>query len=317
LICIFLFVPVYLFIKNSAEVYKCNDYTVYDYAKNILRHLPHNSLIFSDRADEVEFAVTYLIRIENVRPDIDFIDCNAGISRSIYGDDYYTIWGKKRLAIRSKVEQEMVSKSQRPVFYATALPKQTTTFKRPYGLLHSTKKSPEKLKISDEIFVLRAPLKNDIRSQTLFSSHFSLLSEYFLSINNISVAKKHSYAVAKLTGNFDSLLTIPYYYFHKGDFKQALKEYLELLKLNSNWQVVLLNLGVIYERLNEITKAEECYNKAIELKPDDPQAYYNIAVLYWRKADWKNVVKYLNKVIELSPENVDAHRYLSIAKTKL
>ena len=46
----------------------------------------------------------------------------------------------------------------------------------------------------------------------------------------------------------------------------------------------------------------EAINKAIELKPDYPDAWYNKACIYSLKGDRGNALKHLSKAIELNPE---------------
>ena len=320
LLLILLFLSIFIANKNFSELNRRKDFTFYDYGKNILRTLPENSIVFFDRADEMEFVVGYLTRVEKFRKDIEFIDCNAGVSKSIYGDDYYEIWGKPRLEIREKVERQIIEKADRPVFYATFLPEQINIPRVRYGIIHKVignkKDIPEKFDWS-QLYTLREPIESDIRSKSLYQTHFSLLGNYFLEKDEIDKAKENFETLAIITKNPEALLIIPYYYFQKGDYKKAIAEYEELLKIKPGWLDVLLNLGVLYEKLENFDLAEKYYRKVMEIKPDYPRVYYNMAVLEWKRQNWNEVIKMFEKFLSLEPENSEAKYYLSIAERKI
>ena len=315
-IILFFLIPIFLFLKNYKNINRRYDFIYYDYGKNILRTLPENSMLFSDRADEMEFTIAYLTRIKKIRTDIEFTDCNAGVSKSIYGDNYYKIWGKPRLAIREIVEKNIINSTDKNVFYATFLPEQTNIEKFKYGILYNTKKTFKKFYF-DYIYFLRPPLESDIRSKSLYYSHFQLLGDYFLYINEIEKAKKNFYYSAYLTKDNNILLKIPWWYFNNGDYIKAREEYKQLLKLYPQWYDVLLNLGVVEEKLTNLNEAINCYKKCISIKPDRPDAYYNLGVIYWYKNDFKNVVYYFEKVLELNPQHEQALKFLPLAKSKI
>jgi hypothetical protein len=113
---------------------------VRDLGMDLLRNAPRDTLLFADRADEAEFSLAYLQRIEGRRPDVRFIDCNAGVSRSIYGPDYYEIWGRPRLAARNFEEGRRIRTWPGPVYYATHDPKMIPIPRVPEGLLFGVPK---------------------------------------------------------------------------------------------------------------------------------------------------------------------------------
>ena len=308
-----LFLPGLLLLKNFPVINQRNNFFFCDYGKNVLRNAKDNSIIFSDRADETEFSLAYLLNSEGKRRDLKFIDCNAGVSRSIYGDDYYRVWGKPRLARRETVEKEIIATTKREVYYSTLLPEQTVIPKYSYGLLYKVKPGEEKIYWQDFYF-LRKPLENDIRAENLFLSYYNLLGKYFLEIRASKQARIIFSGLKVYGEKKDWLLAIAYLYYRKGYLTEAEKEYKEALKLNPVWPEALCNLGVIYEQKNNPEKAIEFYQRAIRAKPDYPEAYYNIGVIYWKKGEWKKVVKYFEKVLEYAPEHEGARRYLPMAK---
>lgn len=312
---IFLILPIWLLLQNFSLVNQKKNFFFCDYGKNILRNAKNNSIIFSDRADETEFSLAYLLNAEGKRKDLQFIDCNAGVSRSIYGDDYYWIWGRPRLARRDKVEKEMIETTERTVYYSTLLPEQTIIAKYPYGLLY--KINPDEKILWLEFYFLRRPLKNDIRGENLFFSYYNLLGKYFLGIGSIEQAKIMFDGLKTYGERKNWILAIAYAYYEKGYLEEAEKEYQEALKLNPNWPEALCNLGVIYEQKNDLKKAVEFYERAVMVKPDYPEVYYNLGVLYWKKDEWDKVVTNFEKVLQYNPEHQGAKKYLPQARAKL
>ncbi len=60
-----------------------------------------------------------------------------------------------------------------------------------------------------------------------------------------------------------------------------------------------------------------CYNKAIEINPDNTKAYINRGVVKCKLEKYKEAIVDFNKVIELDPYNAKALYNLNIAKYKL
>lgn len=327
-------IPIYLFAVNfsnqtkipllppfpKGDISRRNDFIYYDYAKNILRNAPRNAIIFSDRADEMEFCTSYLIRAHNYRKDLTFIDCNAGVSKSIYGDDYYKIWGKPRLARRLEVESKWIKRAEKEggkVFYSTFEPKMIDLPRVRYGLLCEMGNKKPELFRWDEIFSLRQPLKQDSRSVSLYEGFFYLTGKYFLDAGFPEIAKRQMQVPAIVYNKPQMLIEIPWWYFNAGNFANAENEYLYLLQIKDNWPEVYVNLGVVYEKQSKLSLSMKSYAKAIELNPEYAQAYYNLGVLHWRKSDWKKVAENFQKVVDLQPENAEARKYLSLALEKV
>ncbi|MFH1260262.1 MAG: DUF2723 domain-containing protein [Elusimicrobiota bacterium] len=182
---IVLLLPLFFWRPGFSEIYQRNNFLVYDYGKDILRTLPENARLFSDRADEIEFSLAYLQLAEKKRTDLTIVDCNAGVFYNIYGNDYYGIWGPKRLAIREKIEKQIIAQSEQPVYYASLDLKQIPELVRiPQGLIYfAPQKSNETLPYFDysQIYTLRIADSPDYRSAHLAATYPYLLAQYFLS----------------------------------------------------------------------------------------------------------------------------------------
>jgi len=321
----FSIIAIFLFIKNYGTISQRDKFLYYDYVKNVFHTLPYNSILFSDRADEFEFVFAYFQRIHKYRQDVIYIDCNSGVSRSIYGDEYYTIWGNRRLKIREKVEKKIIFEQtgkQKEVFYATFLPNQINIPKRKYGLLYKVikDKNGDRGDFSfpwDEIYFLRKSKNFNIRDVFFYCSHYALLGEYFLEVDIIKAKECFKCVFFRDTSRKNLLLQIPWKYFMQGNYRLAEIEYLELLKLNPLWVEVLLNLGIVYEKLNNYEEAEKYYSMVVNIAPENVDAYYNLGVLHWHKGDWQKVKKYFGKVLLLAPYREDVRKYLAVVEEKL
>ncbi len=313
----------YFVVMNFLTNFSRNDFFLYDYISNFFRNIPYNSLVFSDKADESEFGFAYFQRILGLRKDVEFIDCNASVSRSIYGVEYYRIWGKPRLEIRTAVETKIINSVTKPVFYNTLLPEQTGIKKYKFGLLYSTNQRKEK--IYDEYFVFREMNILQPRVLGLYLTYLNSLAQYFLELAQqqrefVFKAKDKFFELFLITKDIKYMLYIPYYFFSIGELKSAQEEYIKLLKYpmdKENAKEIMNNIGVVYENQGEFYEAEKWYKKVLELDPEFEKAYYNLAVVYWKIGRYKDAIKMFTKVVQLNPQNVEAKKYLVVLKQKI
>lgn len=297
-------------VKNLEFNNQRKNFFLYDYTMNIFHNIPYNSILFSDRADETEFSIAYYQRLLSKRTDVKFIDCNASVTRSIYGDDYYKIWGKPRLEIRNKVEMEIVNKSTNTVLYNTVLPGQTIIKKYKFGLLYHTK-SIETV-IPHKIYVLRNEPKHFLpREYGLYITHLELISQYYfdLSLKDkkfFDVSKNYYTKLFLETQNPRFLSFIGYYYFLVGSFNSAAAVYEKILKYSIDKTLYVettVNLGVVYEKMNRFNDSELWYKKALQVDPDYKIAYYNLGSLYMKLGKKEDAISSFKKYLELEPQD--------------
>ncbi len=314
-------INIFYFFNSVVENNLRNNFFLYDYTYNIFRNTSYNSILFSDRADESEFSIAYFQRLKNFRKDINFIDCNASVTRSIYGNDYYKIWGEKRLKIRTIVEQNIINNFQSKVFYSTVLPQQTDIKKFKFGLLHSI--TPITTTIPYEIFFIRnISYKSSPREVSLYLTYLNLLSDYYVSVAEkneqlFDFAKKCFTEMFLITSDPLYLSYIAYYYFTKNKFELAKKVYQDILNYATQkplYVETLVNLGVVYERLNDFSSAKDCFYKAIKLDPYFAQAYYNLGSLYVKINKKKQALEMFEQYLKLKPSDEKIKRYVEYLK---
>lgn len=134
-------------------------------------------------------------------------------------------------------------------------------------------------------------------------------------------------------------------YFKKGDYDKAIAEFEKALQLKQDAQThedlaqalssngrfaeaaehyhAALNthpipgnyfqLGLVFAKTAQYDQAEKNFRKAIELKPDFPEAYFNLAVVYAKSQHLLEAVNNLKLAIHFKPDYVEAHFYLAEA----
>ena len=83
--------------------------------------------------------------------------------------------------------------------------------------------------------------------------------------------------------------------------EEAKQHFLYLSKIFNDDSGIFYNLGITYEKLKDLDKAEDAYKKAIEYAPDEIDAYYNLGLVYIDKKMYEKAVDcfemYLTKTI--------------------
>ena len=72
-----------------------------------------------------------------------------------------------------------------------------------------------------------------------------------------------------------------------------------------------MNMGNVYESMKENDLAIQTMRKAIELKPENPNAHFNLGVIYLKNNDLKNARIQFARVIDLDPDDLEAQKALN------
>jgi len=292
-----------------------------DFGVNILRHLPLSAYLFSDRADETEFSLAYLQMVEHRRNDMTFIDANAGVTKSIYGQDYYEIWGKPRLARRQLVEERILRETSRPVFYATLDLSQLRIPRQQAGFLyeaHPNGKFSARTRFPYWAVQLWERQSEDPRGREkhlLFASG-RLMGDYALSLNELEVAQRF-YFMADQAGSLPWPMNLAVWHQQKGHLALAESLYLKVLKRSGSHPTAWNNLGILYADQGDFGKALDCYKRAAQADPANSEAHYNAGVIFWRKKDWPNVVRAFEETLQRDPGHEKAKQYLAEAQRRI
>lgn len=129
-----------------------------------------------------------------------------------------------------------------------------------------------------------------------------------LKIKEIEAQKKKD-SVQKMADEFVSL-------YDNGSFEEAVKVMEELVKEIPTDPILYNNMGLVYKRAGNTSKALEAYSKALALNPDYPEALNNIGTVYLAKHDYVQAKDSFLKALNLRPDYLDACLHLAIAYEK-
>jgi len=100
-------------------------------------------------------------------------------------------------------------------------------------------------------------------------------------------------------------------YVKQKEFTRAIGVYQSVAKLDPQFPETYFNLAYIYAVKKEYAKAEEMYGRVVELAPPYmDEALYNLALVQERQGKRAESMKNLEKALEVNPNNEMAKKYL-------
>lgn len=104
--------------------------------------------------------------------------------------------------------------------------------------------------------------------------------------------------------------------FDKGKFKQAEKQYEEILTKSPNNLYSLSNLGVVLFRNGKLKAAEMTLKKAIAIAPKDEFTHTTLGIVYYQQAKFDDALSELTRSLAINPKSATAHNYLGITASR-
>jgi len=104
--------------------------------------------------------------------------------------------------------------------------------------------------------------------------------------------------------------------FDQGKFKQAEKQYQEILTKSPNNIYSLSNLGVVLFRNGKLKAAELTLKKAITLAPTDEFTHTTLGIVYYQQSKFDDALSELTKSLAINPKSATAHNYLGITASQ-
>ena len=77
------------------------------------------------------------------------------------------------------------------------------------------------------------------------------------------------------------------------------------------------NLAIAFQTLSKPIQAEEAYNKAIELAPENSDYRYGICTLYLQEQQYAKAEKHAKKLAELQPNNPQVQSLLKMMENNM
>ncbi|OCJ02988.1 hypothetical protein A6U87_18095 [Rhizobium sp. AC44/96] len=100
-------------------------------------------------------------------------------------------------------------------------------------------------------------------------------------------------------------------------FNEELECYQHAIRLRSNYPEAHNNLGILLKAAGDTAAAAQHYQEALRLWPQYPEAHYNYAILLERLEDKSGAAAHYSEAIRLRPDNVDARlRYAGFLDTR-
>ncbi len=106
-------------------------------------------------------------------------------------------------------------------------------------------------------------------------------------------------------------------YFKHQKFQDALDNYSNSIKINSNYAMAYYNKGVVFSEIKDHVSAIEAYSKCISIESNYTDAYLNRANEYCSTYNFKSAIDDYNECLRIDPNNKLASENKNYAKSML
>ncbi len=113
-------------------------------------------------------------------------------------------------------------------------------------------------------------------------------------------------------GKFKELLAQAKEQFDRQDYIQAENTFQEALKISPDDYFALSNIGVVQFQLGKMNEAEESLKKAAEKSKESSFALTTLGIVHYRQQRYEDAEKVLRKSISINDQDFTAHNYLGI-----
>ena len=103
------------------------------------------------------------------------------------------------------------------------------------------------------------------------------------------------------------------FYYGKGRFNEAIKEYRKALIINPNHPLAHYNLGISYGKAGRLDEAITEYKRALTINPHLAKAYINLGLVYVKEGRLDEAITNYKKAIVINPNYAMAHCNLGAA----
>lgn len=123
-------------------------------------------------------------------------------------------------------------------------------------------------------------IKMDYKNQSIYET---LAQIYEKQANKDALAKVVKLGLAKYPDNKNLQVYELNSVLDGGDVQQSIDKFEKAVTADPKNSSLLFNLGVLYDKANNIAKAKENYDKAIAVNPTYGDAYFNLGVMYFNE----------------------------------
>ena len=93
----------------------------------------------------------------------------------------------------------------------------------------------------------------------------------------------------------------------QGRFEEVIPLLNKAIELKPDYPEACNNLGIALQKQGDLTKAINSFNKAIQLKPNYPEAYNNLGIAHQEQGELNKAITSFHKAIKLRPGYAEAH----------
>ena len=127
---------------------------------------------------------------------------------------------------------------------------------------------------------------------------------------NDEALKNLLYLSSKYTDDVGIFYNLGIVYEKLKNFSKAKDAYLKAISIDNKFYDAIYNLGLVYSELKEYDKAIDAFNKVLEDDSNDSNTYFNIGLAYFKKGDYVNAIDNFQKTIDINDDDLYAHFYL-------
>jgi 4-amino-4-deoxy-L-arabinose transferase-like glycosyltransferase len=98
----------------------------------------------------------------------------------------------------------------------------------------------------------------------------------------------------------------------RGNWSEAIDEYLKVLAINPRFSEAHFNLGTAYAALGQLDLAAGSFKAALEVDPSFPRAALNLGNVAFDRGDLNEAERWFNKTVELDPREARAYNGLGM-----
>ena len=106
------------------------------------------------------------------------------------------------------------------------------------------------------------------------------------------------------------------FYYEKGRFNEAIKEYRKALIINPYYHLAHCNLGAVYGEKGMLDEAISEWNRALAINPKSVVAHYNLGMAYYKKGRLDEATFEYKQALVLKPRYAEAHYNLGLVYAK-
>ncbi|MDA9733256.1 tetratricopeptide repeat protein [Candidatus Pelagibacter sp.] len=101
------------------------------------------------------------------------------------------------------------------------------------------------------------------------------------------------------------------------NFKEAIKNYENIIKIDPSIVYAYNNLGLIYVEIENIDLAKKNFLLAIKINPSFIYSYINLGILFQNEGQKEKAIECFEKIIEIDPKNISGYNNLGLVNASL